>query len=254
MPLTKVNGWDIYYEIHGEGEPIVLLHNGFSCVKMWEEVFPYLVEAGYQIVMYDRTGHGRSDGGADFEGYYKSDDFRDVSVETMAALMKFIGIDRFDIVGQCEGGAVGVDYTIKYPDQVKTLTTASTQCYSKISMYDFNRQKFPGTFEDLTPSVREKYFYWHGPERAKLFFTICSDYGGCYGKDVFDLRDLLPLIECPSLVMFPDRGYFFEVEQGVDFYRLLQNGELAIFPRCGHNIYEHYPEQYARQVLRFLNK
>ena len=252
MAFIKINGLETYYEIHGEGETIVLLHNGFSCTKMWEDIFPLLVKAGYQAVIYDRRGHGQSDGGLNFEEYYNSDSFRTQSVETMAALMKTIGIDSFHILGQCEGGVVGVDYALQYPHQVKTLTTASTLCCSKTTMEDFNKQKFPDSFEGLTPEIQKKYIYWHGPERAELFFNICSTYGGSYGRKVFDLRNLLPLISCPVLVMYPDRGYFFEVEQGVAFYRHLQNGELAVFPRCGHNIFEHYPEKYARQVHRFL--
>ena len=109
MPFIKIEGLDTYYEIHGRGESIVLLHNGFSCTKMWEEVFPILVEAGYRVIIYDRRGYGRSDGGSDFVEYYRSDEFRSKCVEAMAALMKYMGIEKFHIVGQCEGGVVGVD-------------------------------------------------------------------------------------------------------------------------------------------------
>ena len=254
MQITKIEGLDTYYEIHGKGENIVLLHNGFSCTKMWEEVFPFLVEAGYRVVIYDRRGYGRSEGGSDFVEYYRSDEFRSQSITAMAALMEHIGIGRFHIVGQCEGGVVGVDYVLKYPHQVETLTTASTMCYCKTTLEEFNRQKFPSSFQALTPEIQKKYVYWHGPERAEFFYDLCSKYGGSYGREGFDLRGLLPSVSCPSLVMYPDRGHFFEVEQGAAFYRHLPKGELAVFPRCGHNIHEHYPVQYARQVLRFLDR
>jgi pimeloyl-ACP methyl ester carboxylesterase len=221
---------------------------------MWEEIYPGLVAAGYRVIMYDRRGYGRSEGGTYFEEFYNSERFRPESVEAMAALMKALDLDAFDIVGQCEGGVVGVDYALKYPHQVKSLTSASTLCYSHTTLEVFNRQKFPDTFQELTPEVQEKYVYWHGRERAEHFFNLCSKYGGAYGRGIFDLRGLLPSVSCPALVMYPDRGYFFEVEQGVTFYRHLPKGELAIFPRCGHNIHEHYPEQYVRQVLRFLDR
>ena len=95
---------------------------------------------------------------------------------------------------------------------------------------------------------------WHGKERAEYFYTLCSRYGGEYGRDMFDLRETLSSVTCPALVMYPDRGHFFEVEQGVAFYRHLPKGELAVFPKCGHNIHEHYPAEYIRQVLHFLAK
>lgn len=87
-----------------------------------------------------------------------------------------------------------------------------------------------------------------------FFFKLCSRYGGAYGRYFFDSRSLLSRVICPVLVMYPDRGHFFEVEQGLTFYRHLPSGELAVFPRCAHNIHEHYPEQYARQVLGFLDR
>jgi len=254
MPYTELNGLETYYEIHGKGENIVLLHNGFSCSKMWEEIFPILVEAGYRVVMYDRRGFGRSDGGPDFEEYYISEDFRALSITAMAALMEVIGIDAFHIVGQCEGGVVGIDYAIEHPREVKTITMASTLCHTETTMEEFNRQKLPNSFQGLIPELQEKYIYWHGAKRAELFFNLCSKYGGAYGRRVFDLRSLLPLVSCPALVMYPDRGYFFGVEQGVTFYRHLPKGELAVFPSCGHNIFEHYPEEYAKQVLTFLDR
>ncbi len=254
MPFIKLNNHNIYYETHGSGETIVLLHNGFSCTKMWEGIYPRLVKAGYRILMYDRRGYGQSDEGEDFEAYYTGDGFRADSVSTMALLVEALGVERFHIVGQCEGGVVGVDYSVCYPKQVKTLSTASTFCYSTILLEDFNQQKFPASFDLLPVDIQNKYVYWHGPERAAHFFNLCSRYGGCYGTGIFDLRPVIGEVACPSLVMYADRGHFFEVEQGVAFYRHLKNGELAVFPKCGHNIFEHYPEEYVRQVVAFIGR
>jgi pimeloyl-ACP methyl ester carboxylesterase len=218
---------------------------------MWREIYPSLVEAGYRVVIYDRRGYGRSEEGRDFEAFYTGDRFRNESVSAMAQLVRFLGLDTFHIVGQCEGGVVGVDYAVRFPRQVKSLTTASTLCRSRCTMEAFNRKKFPPAFSDLNPQIQEKYIDWHGPDRAERFFRLCTRYGGEYGRGVFDLRETLASVSCPTLVMYPDRGYFFEVEQGVDFYRCLPDGELVVFARCGHNIHEHYPREYVRQVLRF---
>jgi len=254
MPFVKINDLNTYYEIHGEGETIILLHNGFSCAKMWEGISPFLVESGYRVLMYDRRGYGRSDGGPDFAEHYNSDDFRAECVAAMALLIEAVGIESFHIVGQCEGGVVGVDYAVRYPGQVKTLATASTMCYSTQTLEEFNPQKFQSSFGLLPPEIQDKYIYWHGARRAEYFYNLSTKYGGSYGRGIFDLRPLLQSVKCPTLVMYPDRGYFFEVEQGVAFYRHLPRGELAVFPRCGHNIFEHYPEQYARQVMAFIER
>lgn len=254
MPHIELDNQNIYYESHGSGDAIVLLHNGFSCTKMWAGIHPRLVEAGYRVLMYDRRGYGQSAEGDDFEAYYTGDEFRADSVSTMASLLQALEVERFHIVGQCEGGVVGVDYAVRFPEQVKTLSTASTFCFSTISLEEFNRQKFPASFELLPDGVKAKYVYWHGPQRAAYFYTLCSRYGGCYGRGIFDLRPAIAAVSCPTLVMYADRGHFFEVEQGVAFYRHLKNGELAVFPKCGHNIFEHYPEDYARQIVTFIER
>ena len=254
MPTIKIDGLDTYYEIHGAGETIVLLHNGFSCGMMWEGIVPILVAEGFRVLLYDRRGFGRSDGGADFAGDYVDGNFRAKSVAAMAELMDRLEIDRFHIVGQCEGGVIGVDYAVDFPKQVLTLVSASTLCHSPIPMEAFNRRKLPATFDELGPDLQKKYIRWHGARRGAVFYELCVQGGGCYGKGLFDLRTAISKLTVPTLVMYPDRGHFFDVEQGVAFYRHLKEGELLVFPKCGHNIFEHYPGLYARQVVEFIRR
>ena len=254
MNFIKINELDTYYEVYGEGDAVVLLHNGFSCSKMWERIAPLLGAAGLRVLVYDRRGYGRSDGGPDFEAHYVDHGFRDAAVTALAELVDHVGFKTCHIVGQCEGGVVGVDYAARYPEKVMTLTAASTLCFSEINLEAFNRLKFPPTFNDLPADIKDKYVYWHGRERAEPFYTLCSRYGGSYGRGMFDLRPELQKVSCPTLVMYPDRGHFFEAEQGVAFFRSLPNGELAIFPKCGHNIFEHYPDLYAETVIAFIER
>lgn len=254
MPVIKINELDTYYDVSGEGDTVILLHNGFSCSKMWKDIAPRLVTSGFRVLVFDRRGYGQSEGGIDFESHYVGPDFRDAAVNCMAYLVDHLGLEAFHIVGQCEGGVVGVDYALRYPDKVRTLTAASTLCFSDITLEAFNRLKFPPTYNDLSPGIQKKYVDWHGPDRAEAFYALCSRYGGSYGRGLFDLRPELQRVACPTLVMYPDRGHFFEVEQGVAFYRNLSKGELAIFPKCGHNIFEHYPDLYAQTAVAFIER
>jgi len=254
MPFEQINGMKLYYEIHGSGDTIVLLHHGFGCTKIWKDIYPSLVEKGYRVVMYDRRGYGQSERGADFEEFYISDTFRSESVKELAMLKELINIDSFHIIGQCEGGVVGIDYAVMYPHHVTTIVVSSTQCYSKMSMPELNNLKFPNPFQYLEPEIKKKLVDWHGKEHAESFFNQFRKYGGAYGTRFFDLRDLLPSVTCPALVLYPDRSFIFDVEQAVAFYRCLPNGELAILPNCGHNTYEHQPKEYISCVLNFLKR
>jgi pimeloyl-ACP methyl ester carboxylesterase len=254
VPFETIHGIKIYYEVHGQGDTVLLLHHGFGCTKMWKHIYPPLLGKGFRVVMYDRRGYGQSEKGDDFQEFYEGDGFRQESVRDMAVLRVKLGLDFFHIIGQCEGGVVGVDYAVEYPEHVKSLVIASTQCYSEITMAELNRVMFPKTFRDLEPELREKFIEWHGKEHAEASYHQFSKYGGEYGKDLFDLRPKLPSVGCPTLVLYPDRSALFEVEQALAFYRHLPEGELSVLPSCGHNTYEQRPEEYTRLLLDFLER
>jgi pimeloyl-ACP methyl ester carboxylesterase len=251
MPFERINNRQIYYEVHGEGEPVILLHHGFGCTKIWKAIYPRLELQGYKIVIYDRRGYGQSEKGDDFKIFYESDRYRPESVEELRLIKQILGIGECHLVGQCEGGVIGIDYAIKYPGEVKSLVIGSTQCYSEVTMAELNATQFPKKFRYLEPELQAKIIQWHG-EAAEGNFDQFTTYGGAYGVDYFDLRPILPLVSCRTLVLYPDRSALFDVEQAVAFYRSLPRGELAVFPRCGHNTYEQRPEDYARTVLDFI--
>jgi pimeloyl-ACP methyl ester carboxylesterase len=252
MPQAELNDMRINYELEGQGETIVLLHHGIGCTKMWKDAQSWLVERGFRVLTYDRRGFGKSDPGENFREFYESDRYRPYSLEEMHRLVDRLDIDKFHVVGQCEGGVIGVDYAAAHPERVLSLTVASTFCHSGITMAEFNRIKFPKSFGELDPPLREKFQDWHGETRAAQFYEMFRNYGGAYGKDVFDLRPMLEHVQCPALVLYPDRSFLFEVEQGVMFYRGLPKGELAVLPKCGHNTYEYVPDEYVRQVFNFI--
>lgn len=254
MPFAEIRGKNVYYEVHGEGEPILLLHHGFSSGRMWDGIYPGLVGAGYKVVLYDRRGYGQSEPGNDFEEFYVSDRYCPESVEELAALCDRLDIRSFNIVGQCEGGVVGVYYAERFPGQVRALAISSTMCSSSSPLTEFNKASFPTPFHELEPAIRDSLLRWHGPDRAEPLYELARVRGGAYGCGMFDLRPRLAQVSCPTLVLYPDRSSLFGVEQAVAFYRHLPDGELAVLPRCGHNTYQHYPKEYVRHVLSFLDR
>lgn len=253
MPIIEVNKRQVYCEWYGSGETIMLLHHGFGCIKMWKAILPRLVLGGYRVVVYDRRGFGQSGGGEDFWDFYESERCRIESVEELHAVKHALGIGKAHIVGQCEGGVVGIDYTLAYPGEVETLTVASTQCYSDVTMVELNAMKFPKKFAQIEPELQAKMVEWQG-DNAEVAYDHFTNFGGEYGAGYFDLRPVLPEVACPTLVLYPDRSAIFEVEQAIGFYRHLPRGELAVFPKCGHNTYDQRPEDYVRTVLDFITR
>jgi pimeloyl-ACP methyl ester carboxylesterase len=251
MPIAEINGINLYYDIQGFGDPVLLLHHGFGCTKMWDKLVPRLVEQGYKTICYDRRGFGQSERGEGFDKFYVSDEFRQESVRELDEFRDWLGLDTFHLIGQCEGGVLAIDYAAKYPQFVKNVIISSTMCYSTVHLSEFNAEKFAKPFHELDPEMQTKLIEWHG-EKTETFFNQFRLYGGEYGRYLFDIRPVLPNVNCPALVLYPDRSFLFEVEQGVAFYRGLPKGELAVLPKCGHNTYELQPYEYAIFIINFL--
>ena len=120
-------------------------------------------------------------------------------------------------------------------------------------MIEKNVVDFKNSFSELEPELKDKLREWHG-DNAEHFFELFRTGGGAYGIGHFDLRPALAKVQCPSLVIYPDRSSIFDVDQGISFYKHLQRGELAVLPSCGHSTYEYRPEDYLRHVLDFFER
>ncbi len=114
---AEVNGINLYYETHGAGRPLVLLHGGLGSGEMFGAILPALTERR-QVILPDLQGHGRT---ADVD--------RPLDVRLMAddigALIDHLGLDKPDVMGFSLGGGVALQTAIKYPTRIRRLVSAS---------------------------------------------------------------------------------------------------------------------------------
>src|SRR5215467_9248104 len=114
---TEVNGLNLYFETHGTGRPLILLHGGLGSGAMFGPVLPALTER-HQVIAPDLQGHGRT---ADID---RPIDVR-LMADDIAALIEHLGLDEPDLVGYSLGGGVALQTAIKYPAMVRRLVAAS---------------------------------------------------------------------------------------------------------------------------------
>ena len=115
---APVNGLKLYYEIHGSGDPVILLHGAVGATEMYSEILP-LLSSSRRVIAVDLQGHGRT---ADID--------RPLSFQALAgdvaALIKHLGIERADVVGYSLGGGVALHTAVLHPGVVKKLVLVST--------------------------------------------------------------------------------------------------------------------------------
>jgi pimeloyl-ACP methyl ester carboxylesterase len=115
---APVNGLKMYYEIHGKGDPVVLLHGGFMTItNNWTEMIPQLSKSR-QVIAVELQGHGRT-----------ADINRDFSYESLAddiaALLDYLKINQADLLGYSMGGGVAMQVAIRHPQKVRKVISIS---------------------------------------------------------------------------------------------------------------------------------
>src|SRR5216110_1983546 len=119
---AEVNGINLYYETHGAGRPLILLHGGLGSSEMFGPVLPLLAKS-HQVVAVDLQGHGRT---ADID---RPIDVR-LMADDIAALIDHLGLKKPDLVGYSLGGGVALHTAAKYPEKVRKLVMASAHINS----------------------------------------------------------------------------------------------------------------------------
>ena len=110
----ETNGGRIYYEVEGSGPPVVLIHAGVANLRMWDEQVPALRDA-YRVIRYDTRGFGRTETDA-VEFSNRAD---------VAALLDHLGEESAHVVGFSRAGSIALDFTLEYPDRVRSLVVGA---------------------------------------------------------------------------------------------------------------------------------
>ncbi len=120
MPTARVNGVSLYYEVTGNGSPLVLLH-GFACgIRSWDPQVRALSRA-HRVIAYDARGHGISEAPRDATAYSQA-----ISVADLHALLVHLKIRRAAVGGLSMGGNIALNFALAHPEMVRALIVADT--------------------------------------------------------------------------------------------------------------------------------
>jgi len=214
---APVNGLKLYYEIHGAGEPLILLHGGLGAGAMFGDIMPVL-SGGHRVIAVDLQAHGRT---ADIDRPLSFDAMAD----DIATLMNHLGIDKADVMGYSLGGAVALRTAVRHPEIVKKLVLVSTTFkhdgwYPEIIAA--MSQMGPGAAEVMKQSPIYQMYARIAPRPAdwpvlltKVGELVRQDYD--WSKDVAAIRS-------PTLLVFGDADAV-RPEHIVQFFELLGGGK-----------------------------
>jgi pimeloyl-ACP methyl ester carboxylesterase len=226
---APVNGLQMYYEVHGTGRPLVLLHGGLLTIDLsFGDIWPDLA-ASRQVIATELQGHGRT---ADID--------RDLDLPNLAgdvaALLDHLGIDQADVFGFSLGGGVALQLALDHPDRVGRIILASVSYASdgfhpEISdpAQHATSTRMP-TADDFR-QMREAYARLApDPGHFDAFAAKTSQAAGnLKGWTAGELAGL----GAPTLLVFGDHD-FIRLEHAVEMHGLIPGAQLAVLPGATH--------------------
>jgi pimeloyl-ACP methyl ester carboxylesterase len=223
---AQVNGLRMYYETHGEGRPLVLVHGGGSTIESnFGRVLPALARA-HRVVAVELQAHGHT---ADVDRPYSFEQ----DADDIAALLAHLRIPSADLLGFSNGGMTSLQVAIRHPKVVKRLVLASALFKREGMQPGFWEGLEHATLADMPAPLKAAYLKAN-PDPEGL--------GAMFDRDrrrMLDFRGFpeadIRAIEAPALVLGGDRDVI-RVEHLVELARTLPRARLAILPG-GHGDY-----------------
>ncbi|MGF7007154.1 alpha/beta fold hydrolase [Aminobacter sp. BE322] len=255
---AKVNGVNYYYEIRGEGEPLLLLHGGLGSIDMFGPVLPALSK-NRQVIAVDLYGHGRT---ALTDRKMSLIDMGD----DMAGLLEQLGYAKVDAMGYSLGSGVAMRLAVQHPDMVRRLVLVSAgfaQDGFYPEMLPMQAQVGAGMAEMMKPTPMYQSYAAVAPKVED--FPKLLDLMGELMRTPFDWSEDVKTLKMPVMLVYGD-GDMYRPEHIVKFYQLLGGGlkdagwmrenmsqnRLAIIPNRTHYDVFFAPEL-AAMALPFLN-
>jgi pimeloyl-ACP methyl ester carboxylesterase len=234
---VNVNELNMYYELHGEGQPLVMLHGAFSAIgTSFGKMLPGLAKRR-QVIAFELQGHGRT---ADIDRPLTMEGM----AEDVAAALPQLGIEQADILGYSSGGSVALHFAVRHPEMLRKLVLMSVS-YTLSGVH-------PGLMEGLGEMSPEMMYgsAWH-EEYLRLAprpedFTRLFEKKTQMDRQIKDFSiEAIQGIKSPTLLIIGDSD-LIRPEHAVEMFRLLgggvfgdmpaglPNSQLAILPGTSH--------------------
>ena len=260
--FIEINGAPLFYEVAGEGFPLVLIHAGIADSRMWDEQFAAFAQR-YRVVRYDWRGCGRSSIPAGLFAQH----------EELRELLQHLGIARTHILGLSYGSLIALDFTLAHPEMVEKLVlaapgvrgdqpSAEQMQYNEAEERALEAGDLDGATEitlrtwvdgprrepgEVDPTVRERV---REMQRHAYEIPIPE------GADELGLEPpaagRLSEVKAPTLIIVGDYDLQAKVEQARMMAAEIAGAQLVVFPGVAHMVHMEKPVEFNRAVLDFL--
>lgn len=262
MPKVLIKGKNIYYEIYGSGEPLVILNGIMMSTSSWS-AFIDVLSCNNKLVLVDFVDQGQSD---------KADEqySQDFHVEILKDLFEKLNLKKIHLLGISYGGEVAQRFAIKYSEKILSLILSNTTSYTNEFLKDIGKgwihaaKTYDGSifFKTTMPYVYSPEFYEKNidwlKEREKLFsISLQPDwYEGfirlVISADDLDITKELHKINVPTLIIGAENDITTPVRYQEDIQKNIKDSKLIVIKGSGHGSMYEKPYEFVSAVCGFI--
>jgi pimeloyl-ACP methyl ester carboxylesterase len=240
---VPVNGMEMYFEAHGSGDPLVLLHGFNNSGQTWKPVMEAF-SSQYRVIVPDLRGHGRSTNPSGEFTHRQS--ARDVF-----ALLDHLGIKRFRAMGISTGGMTLLHMATTQPDRISAMVLIGATTYFPAQARAIMQKSTPESLTE-TQLARLREIHKRGDDQIHMLRRQFYNFQHSH-DDMMFTPPLLATIRARTLVVHGDRDAFFPVSIPVQMYESIPGAALWIIPNGQHvPIFGEQLPEFLRVTRKFL--
>lgn len=241
---ADVNGVRLYYEIHGEGEPLVFLHGFTMSHKMWEE-WTNDFSGRFKVILVDLRGHGNSTNPSNVFRHKES-------AKDIYALLDHLKIDKFKAMGYSSGAMTLLHMAIMDTSRLEAMALlGATNYFPEVCRNILGSVKYENLSEGWLNSL--KAYQPGGENQIRKLLNQFNDFAETY-EDMNFTNRYLSMIKSSTLIIHGDRDELFPVDIPVEMYKSIPNSYLWVIPDFAHESMKNHKwlDYYMKMVDHFF--
>jgi pimeloyl-ACP methyl ester carboxylesterase len=246
MTMVALNGFEMYFEDRGNGEPLLLLHGGMGIGDDWRHVFPH-DPAGYRVIVPDLRGHGRST--SPDEAF----SIRRCAADVLG-LLDHLGIQRTKAIGLSLGAKTLLHMSSAQPARLEAMVLVSATPYFPQPLRDAAARFTRAAFESLSAAERDalRARHAHGDEQIGRLYDMTRSFANSHNDMAFT-ASTLGAITARTLIVHGERDPYYPAEMALELARSIPNSTLWIVPGGPHGpVFGTMAEPFASRALAHL--
>ncbi|MHC1786542.1 MAG: alpha/beta fold hydrolase [Christensenellales bacterium] len=264
MSTFLFGGKQVYYELIGEGRPLLLLNGIMMSTRSWTPFLEAFQQGGNQLLLVDLLDQGQS-------GAMDGDFPLALQADMLKALLDHLAIDKLAIFGTSYGGEVALNLAVQWPGRVERMVLANTVARTNAWLKEIGEawnlaRNDPKAYYDTTiPVIYSPDFYdrradWMRRRKEILTRTAFAnpDFMArmvrlTKSAESHDVLDRLHLIDCPVLLISSQQDHVTPPEEQALLRQHIKGAELILLPNTGHAAFYERPDLFVSIMMGFFN-